>query len=145
MHCNMNVRVHERKDVIVKLYLLPRVSNDHGTPTMARLHITAEVREGLISRLRENGGDCWILVEAEVRDEGAGRRIGYIKCVPRAVDVDSDGQLNYDQGLVACNEINRVGRSKSVILVLKVIFITCQRKLFEYQSHDEDNFLFVDI
>lgn len=105
----------------------------------AMLYIKAEAN---CKKLKTCNVDCWVLVVSEVMDKQAGKSLGSTELNPQFINIIDDGMVNFDQDLVACDEIENC-RSDSVSIVVKATFITCPRKGFTQQDV-EDDYVLVD-
>ena len=133
------VEVSKKKEVKVRLFIFPRVSDNDKAQT-TKLDATAQISKKLQKELQDQDKVGHIKVESEVLDNVAGKSIGSKRFRCHAVCME-DGRVNFRQDLVPCNEV-KACKSDSVTIVFKVTFSTKQKN--EYKIKEESGFLVVD-
>lgn len=145
-HRTLRVDVNRRRGCVVRAFLLPAVrcaeagEQAGGGGARAILLVCAELKSGLLARLRRCGEDCWVLVEAEVRDRRAGKKYGFAEVRPYALAVGEEregaGQVSFCQELVRCEELEAC-RCERVELVMKFTLVVCRRCDYEVREDDQ--------
>ena len=107
---------------MVRLFLLPAVTDRVTLLKKAILQINVTVKPSLLARLSESGEDSWVMVESEIRDQQAGKKHGETNFKPHAID-PKDGRISFCQDLVMCEKVISCV-SKCVNLAIKVTFVT---------------------
>ncbi len=134
--CEISVDVDSKKGgVTAKVFVFPDIVADETSITT--LLISTVIQKHLLMKLKEGCEDCWVVVETEVMDRHAGRRLDFMECSPHKIDV-KNGRVNFYQNLLSCNKVLH-SESENVDLVLKVTFITSPRQ----QSYDEGEYVIV--
>lgn len=110
--------------VTAKVFLFSDIAA--GDSTVATLLISIITEKSLLTKLKEGCEDSWVVVETEVMDKYAGRRLDFMQCAPHKVD-EKSGRVNFYQNLLSCNEVAHT-ESDSIDFILKVTFITSQRQ-----------------
>ena len=124
-HCEIPVDVDSTKrGVTAKVFLFPDIAAHDSTVTTLLISIVIE--KSLLLKLKEGCEDSWVVVETEVMDKYAGRRLDFMQCAPHKVD-EKSGRVNFYQNLLSCDEVTHT-ECDNIDFVLKVTFITSQRQ-----------------
>ena len=107
---------------MVRLFLLPAVTDTATLLKKAVLQVNVTVKPILLARLRESGEDSWVMVESEIRDQQAGKKYGEPNFTPYAID-PKDGRISFYQDLVMCEKVRSCVTNR-VNLAVKVMFVT---------------------
>ena len=133
------VQVTKRKEVTIRVFLFPSVSNSNNTDTRnAKLDVTAELK--FLDKLLANNEECHIRVQSEIMDVQAGHSVGSTEFPSYRVSED-DGKVSYRQDLASCDRIKEC-RGDSVTLYLKATATISPQE--RYDIHDVDGFAVVD-
>lgn len=134
------VDVNKKKGVKVHAFLSPKIQETDGTET-TKLSITANVKRRLLRKLRGCSKKCWVMVDTDVLDRGAGKSIHRTQGHPHPIDVD-EGQVNFSQVLVPYEQVKEC-RCEHMALILKVTFVTAHT-VFNFTEKSEDGFEIVE-
>lgn len=117
--CSISVDMNKKRALQVQVFL--KVKDKTAETTL--LHVIAKVADAKIKSLNQCGEECWVLLETELMDQDGGKRLGFSEFTPHTVSME-DGQLNFNQKLVKCDEV-KSSIGSSLNLHMKVTFITC--------------------
>lgn len=121
------IQIHNPGDGVIYLDIHPNIDDGSNTTKKTKLKVAVKMRSSLLSRLKREGKTCCqILVETEVRDGRTGRRIDQNIHQPQPHTIDmSEGQLNYFQDLVVCDDNlrERECQSEPMRLLIRVSFL----------------------
>ena len=122
-NCEIRVDVDSKKEgVVAKVFIFPDIAADDKSITT--LLVSTAVQQSVLKKLHESHEDSWVVVETEVMDRRAGRRLDFMEYEPHKIQ--ENGKVNFYQNLLSCNEVRHTP-SENVDLMITVTFITSPR------------------
>ena len=135
------VDASKRKGVKVHVFLHPKIRNADGSEN-TNLNVVANVRSRQLPKLRGCGKKCWVIVDTNILDRGAGKSLYRTEGTPYPINVD-DGQVNFSQVVVPYEQAKSCA-CEHVTLLIKVIFITAFNVFNLKDDKEEDGFMVIE-
>ena len=141
----ITVVVNKKKGVKVQVFLQPKFNDGGSTGTeKAILFIRAEIMPVLRKQLMGCHKQCWIQVDTEVMDTYAGKRLHFVTGRPYPISIDeNESQVNFHQDLLSHDQLKSC-KSKSVMLTMKVTFITSHIIEEKFEISEKDGYFNVE-
>lgn len=131
-----NIKVDCKKDVVLQIWIHPRVRQADGTDK-AMLHATTVVRHRLMKEINERGEICSIEIDAQIRHRG--QRLN-AECHPHSVDI-RDGRVTFDQELVSCDKLESSAIKEVTLIVRTTFTIKLRVPLVTYCTCTEEDYV----
>lgn len=114
-----------KAEVIAKVFLFPDIVAEERSVTT--LLVSTVVQKSLLDRLREQDEDCWIVVETEVMDTYAGKRLDFMECALQKINTKGDNEgVNFYQNLLSCSEVVH-SENEHVDLILRATIVISKK------------------